>query len=135
MKCYSRKLNMYHYICSYCTTIYYTFKDSRALCIQKFGYIHFFFALSNYNFLNNYSKPKMLLKKVKYHYSRSYCTSIRSLGCVTIVQTSRQQGILKATVSGVFEDLKFKISEGSEQNFKFKVLKYYRNCSLQYTWP
>ena len=26
------------------------------------------------------------------------------------------QGILKATVSGVFEDLKFKISEGSEQN-------------------
>ena len=26
------------------------------------------------------------------------------------------QGILKATVSGVFEDLKFKISEGSDQN-------------------
>ena len=26
------------------------------------------------------------------------------------------QGILKATVSGVFEALKFKISEGSDQN-------------------
>ena len=26
------------------------------------------------------------------------------------------QGILKATFSGVFEDLKFKISEGSDQN-------------------
>ena len=28
----------------------------------------------------------------------------------------RHQGIVKATVSGVFEDLKFKISEGSDQN-------------------
>ena len=26
------------------------------------------------------------------------------------------QGIVKATVSGIFEDLKFKISEGSDQN-------------------
>ena len=26
------------------------------------------------------------------------------------------QGILKATVSGVFEDVKFKILEGSDQN-------------------
>ena len=31
-------------------------------------------------------------------------------------KTSRYQGIVKATVSGVFEDLKFKISEGSDQN-------------------
>ena len=28
----------------------------------------------------------------------------------------RYQGIVKAIVSGVFEDLKFKISEGSDQN-------------------
>ena len=28
------------------------------------------------------------------------------------------QGIVIATVSGVFEDLKFKISEGSDQNIK-----------------
>ena len=28
----------------------------------------------------------------------------------------RYQSILKTTVSGVFEDLKFKISEGSDQN-------------------
>ena len=28
-------------------------------------------------------------------------------------QTSRYQSIVKATASGVFEDLKFKISEGS----------------------
>ena len=28
----------------------------------------------------------------------------------------RHQGIVKATVSEVFEDLKFKISEGSDQN-------------------
>ena len=27
------------------------------------------------------------------------------------------QGILKATVSGVFEDLKYKISDGSDQNW------------------
>ena len=32
-----------------------------------------------------------------------------------IFQTSRYQGIVKATVSGVNEDLKFKISEGSGQ--------------------
>ena len=31
-------------------------------------------------------------------------------------QTSRYQGIVKAEASGVFEDLKFKISEGSDQN-------------------
>ena len=29
------------------------------------------------------------------------------------------QGILKATVSGVVEDLKFKISEGLDQNWCF----------------
>ena len=29
------------------------------------------------------------------------------------------QGGVKATVSGVFEDLKFKISEGSDQNWCF----------------
>ena len=33
-----------------------------------------------------------------------------------IFQTSRYQDIVKATVSEVFEDLKFKISEGSDQN-------------------
>ena len=32
-------------------------------------------------------------------------------------KTSRYQGIVKATVSGWFEDLKFKISEGSDQNW------------------
>ena len=31
-------------------------------------------------------------------------------------QTSRYQGIVKATVFGVLEDLTFKISEGSDQN-------------------
>ena len=41
---------------------------------------------------------------------------LHTLGCVTFFQTSRYQGILKATVSGVFGDLKFKISEGSDQN-------------------
>ena len=34
----------------------------------------------------------------------------------TIFQTSRYQGIVKAAVSGVFVDLKFKISELSDQN-------------------
>ena len=33
-----------------------------------------------------------------------------------IFQTSRYQGIVKATGSGVFEDIEFKISEGSDQN-------------------
>ena len=41
------------------------------------------------------------------------------------------QGILKATVSGVFEDLKFKIS--AFWNFKLKVLKYPTNCRLHAT--
>ena len=75
-----------------------------------------------------------------------------------IFQTSRYQGIVKATVFGVFEDLKFKISEGSDQNwscpesallpvsvqftsilvrafwnFKCKILKYSRTCSLHNT--
>ena len=40
---------------------------------------------------------------------------IRAL-CIRGYRTSRYQGIVKATVSGVFEDLKFKISEGSDQN-------------------
>ena len=33
-----------------------------------------------------------------------------------IFKTSRYQGIVKATVFRVFENLKFKISEGSDQN-------------------
>ena len=39
-----------------------------------------------------------------------------TLGCVTFSKTSRYRDILKATVFGVFEDLKFKISKGSDQN-------------------
>ena len=35
---------------------------------------------------------------------------------VMFVQTSKYQDILTNTVSGVFEDLKFKILEGSDQN-------------------
>ena len=68
-----------------------------------------------------------------------------------IFQTSRYQGIVSATVFRVFEDLKFKISEGSDQNwscpesalwlsqlrafwnFKLMALKYNRNCSLHNT--
>ena len=37
--------------------------------------------------------------------------------CHIFFQTSMYQGILKSTVSGVLEDLKFKISEGSDQNW------------------
>ena len=36
-----------------------------------------------------------------------------------IFWTSRCQGIVKSTVSWVFEDLKFKISEGYDQNWSF----------------
>ena len=39
-----------------------------------------------------------------------------TVGCVTFFKTLSYQGILKATVSGVLEDLRFKISEGSDQN-------------------
>ena len=44
---------------------------------------------------------------------------VYTVGCVTITssKTSRHQGILKATVSGVNEDLKFKISEALDQNW------------------
>ena len=38
------------------------------------------------------------------------------LGDSGVFKTSRYQGIVKATVSGGFEDLKFKILEGSDQN-------------------
>ena len=40
------------------------------------------------------------------------------VGCVTFSQTSRYQGKLKATVSGLYEDLKFEVSDGSD-NFSF----------------
>ena len=40
-----------------------------------------------------------------------------NLGDSVFFQTSSYQGIVKATVSGVFEDFKFKISEGSNQNW------------------
>ena len=64
------------------------------------------------------------------------------------------RSVVKATVSGVFQDITYKISEGSDQfswdshqgrlrttsisfqavgNFKLKVLKYSRNCSLHNT--
>ena len=39
-----------------------------------------------------------------------------TLGDSGFFQTSRYQGIVKSTVSGVFEDLKFKISEGYKKN-------------------
>ena len=39
------------------------------------------------------------------------------LGDSGVFKTSRYQGIVKATVSWVLEDLKFKISEGSDQNW------------------
>ena len=41
---------------------------------------------------------------------------VLTLGDSGFFSTSRYQGIVKATVSGVFEDLKFKVSEGSDQN-------------------
>ena len=43
----------------------------------------------------------------------TFSTYIRWL---RIFQTSRYQGIVKATGFGVFVDLKLKISEGSDQN-------------------
>ena len=64
------------------------------------------------------------------------------------------RSVVKATVSGVFQDITYKISEGSDQfswdshqgrlrttsilvrafwNFKCKVLKYSRNCIIHYT--
>ena len=42
--------------------------------------------------------------------------SIPTLGDSGDFQTSRYQGIVKATVSYRLEDLNFKISEGSDQN-------------------
>ena len=42
--------------------------------------------------------------------------STQTLGDSGFFQTSSYQGIVKSTVSGVFEDLTFKISEGYKQN-------------------
>ena len=47
-----------------------------------------------------------------------YIFSHYMLGDVIFVLTSRYQDILTNTVSVVFEDLKFKISEGSDQNWR-----------------
>ena len=45
-----------------------------------------------------------------------YQIHVSTLGDSGDFQTSRYQGIVKATASEIFEDLKFKISEGSDQN-------------------
>ena len=45
-----------------------------------------------------------------------YMNSNINIRSFRIFQTSRYQDIVKATVSGVFEDLTFKISEGLDQN-------------------
>ena len=50
----------------------------------------------------------------KYGYVLNSCVYIRWF---RIFQTSRYQDIVKATASGVFVDLKFKISELSDQNW------------------
>ena len=50
-------------------------------------------------------------------HSNSYFECNKKRGCIDQLYIELgYQGILKATVSGVFEDLKFKISEGSDQN-------------------
>ena len=48
---------------------------------------------------------------------------VSTLGCVKFFQTLRYQGILKAAVSGVFEDLKYKITEGSD-NYRVLIFVY-----------
>ena len=89
-----------------------------------------------------------------------YLIDCCTLGDSGVFWTSRYQGIVKITVSWVLDDLTFKISKGSDQNwscphfswdsqqgrlrttsilvwafwnFKHKVLKYSRNCSLHNT--
>ena len=53
-----------------------------------------------------------------YAYSQeiSSISVLCTLGDSGDFQTSRYQDIMKATAFGVFEDLKFKISEGSDKN-------------------
>ena len=48
--------------------------------------------------------------------SLNFCICSMYIRGYRVFQTSRYQGIVKAKVSRVFEDLKFKISEGSDQN-------------------
>ena len=72
----------------------------------------FFIKLSNKinlrpAWIEHFSPSFLSQKQFLYMYSRWF----------RIFQTSRYQGIVKATVSGVVEDLKFKISEGSDQNW------------------
>ena len=65
-------------------------------------------------------KIEILLKKTKnYWYHLQFINSWQYtyIRWFRIFQTSRYQGIVKVTHSGVFEDLKFKISEGSNQNW------------------
>ena len=56
------------------------------------------------------------------------------IGDVIFLKTSRYQDILTNTVSGVFEDLRLKISEGSDKPrlTLIKVLKCSRNFISQY---
>ena len=102
-------------------------------------------------------KIEILLKKTKnYWYHLQFINSWQYtyIRWFRIFQTSRYQGIVKVTRSGVFEDLKLKISEGSDKfsldsklgrlrttsilirafwNFKLKVLICSRSCSLPNT--
>ena len=98
-----------------------------------------------------------LIVKTKRHNCKyaviTFIIILSALGDSGVFKTSRYQGIVKATVSWVFEDLKFRISEGSDQNWdsqlgrirtisvlvrafwnsKLKVLKHSRKmCSSQY---
>ena len=57
-----------------------------------------------------------LIEYTRHTYLSKYLSKVYTLGDSGDFQTSRYQGIVKATASGVFEDLKFKISEGSDQN-------------------
>ena len=78
-----------------------------------------------YNFLLrvfvHYAKPQTLICANKFSNwidQKEFKSNINAqvLGDSGDFQTSRYQDIVKATVSGVFEDLKFKISEGQKQN-------------------
>jgi hypothetical protein len=63
----------------------------------------------------NFAFPDTMLKSKNYFTFKTFLV-ICKLGDSGFFLTSRYQGIVKATHSGVFEDLKFKISEGSDQN-------------------
>ena len=111
------------YLLRWMTTVFWNFCKQRSLAqvctIKNLKFVNVTMKYEQ-KLQNIHIEIEILLKKTKnYWYHLQFINSWQYtyIRWFRIFQTSRYQGIVKATVSGVFKDLKFKISEGSDQNW------------------